>query len=478
MLVKPLDVIDRTREWEELTGLWERPGADLALVVGRRRVGKSYLLARFAKAVGGVYYQATRRTEAEQLAALSRVLGEQFDELALKQGAGFTSWEELFEYLAGHAGDDTLVVVFDEFPYLSDAAPALTSIVQKHWDHRRSESRLKLVLSGSYLTAMKRLEAADQPLYGRRTARFVYAPFGVVEARGFLPGWSAKDVLVAYGTFGQLPGHLSLLEPERSLAENIERQLLSPSGRLVDDAQHVLDAFSADAAVHYSILEAVATGQTTWSGITDRVGRSGGALSRPIEWLLGMGLLERVVPITEKNPNRSKKAVYRLTDPYLTFWHRVIAPLIHTGSIGLVPAANLWREVVAKKIDDHMGSVFEEICREFVRREARASELRLPFRPVRVGNWWDAQLREEVDVVALGSEGQLLVGEAKWGPVNKRHLDKLRRRAELVANALGHVSEVHLALFTGEAKVNAATLKDAERTGTILLTATDLIGRS
>lgn len=58
---EPSDVIDREAEWAALDAMWARPRPDLAFVVGRRRVGKSYMLARFARAAGGVYYRATRR---------------------------------------------------------------------------------------------------------------------------------------------------------------------------------------------------------------------------------------------------------------------------------------------------------------------------------------------------------------------------------------------------------------------------------
>ncbi len=475
MTQKPDDVIDREAEWTALQDLWERPRPDLAFAVGRRRVGKSHVLSRFARAVGGVYYQATRRTEAEQLAGLSRVVGAHLGDAALRLGAGFASWEDLFEYVAGRAGADPFLLVLDEFPYLADAAPALPSVIQKLWDHDWAGTQIKLVLSGSYVTAMERLEAADQPLYGRRTARLTFAPFGVPEAAQFVPSWSPRDQLVAYGLFGHLPGHLALLDPDETLAANVATHLLSASGRLVDDAQHVLDAFTAEAAVHYSILEAIAGGETTWSGITSRVGRSGGSLSRPLAWLEGMGIIERAVPITEKRPDRSKRAVYRVRDPYLAFWHQVVAPLVHAGSVGLVSAERLWDEAVVPRLDDHMGGVFEAVCRDFVGRQARRDPGALPFQPLRVGAWWDAPSREEVDVVALGWAGEVLVGEAKWGPVTERHLATLRRRAALVAADLGGAETVHLALFTGRGEADRAVRAEAEAGRVLLFTADDLV---
>ncbi|MEM1126783.1 MAG: ATP-binding protein [Bacteroidota bacterium] len=482
---KPADLIDREAEWEALATLWGSDRPELAFVVGRRRIGKSYVLARFAQAVGGLYYQATRRTEAEQLRSMSLAVGAHFGDAALQEGAGFPDWTALFRYVGAATASpeaSPLLLVLDEFPYLAEAAPALPSVLQEAWDHVWPQRRIKVVLSGSYVTAMERLEAADQPLYGRRTQRLVVPPFTPAEVGAFVPAYTPRDLLRAYGLFGHLPGHLALLNPDASLAENAAQLLLSPQSRLVDDAQHMLDAYLGEARVHYSIVEAVAQGAQTWSTLTKRVGRSGGALLRPLQWLDGMGLLERTVPITERDPARSKRAVYRLTDPYVLLWHRLIAPLVRTGSIGLTPPAVLWDEVLAPRLDDHMGDVFEAACRLLMRQTARHGQASvLPFTPLRVGAWWTDDASAQVDVVVQGTGGHLLVGECKWGPVTARHLHRLRQQAERVAQALRHPSPPTLALFTGlnaaDVALDAPLREAIEANELRVFTADDLVRR-
>jgi uncharacterized protein len=441
---KPAAILDRDVEWRELADAWRSPGPELIFVLGRRRVGKSYLLVRFAQEVKGIYYQATRRTEAEQLLRLSAIVGEHFGDLALQRGVPFPDWESLFEYVTERAAGEPFLLVLDEFPYLSASAPALTSIIQSLWDHRWQESKLKLVLSGSHVTAMRQMEDADQPLYGRRTEKIDVAPFDYGHSAAFVPGYSPRDRLRAYGIFGGLPGHLALLDPAADLAGNVARHLLRPAGRLVDEAQHMLDAFVADAQVHYSVIEAIAGGEQTWAGITKRVGRDGGSLSRAMLWLTGMRIVERAVPITESNPAKSKRTLYRITDPYVGFWHRFVGPMVSAGSIGLASPAELWAGQVEPRLDDYLGAIFEAACRQFVRRGAG-----LPFRPLRVGEWWDADSQNQVDVVAIGGDGELLVGECKWGSVRGEDLQALRSRAELVMRELKGIRTVHLAVFAG-----------------------------
>ena len=441
---KPIELFDRDQEWDTLNELWASERSELAFVLGRRRVGKSYLLSRFARDTGGIYYQATRRTEAEQIATLSRVIGDRFDDAALRQGVGLPDWERLLGYLAQRAGGERLLVVLDEFPYLVDSAPALPSVLQAWLDHSAPSTRIKLVLSGSHITAMRQLEGADQPLYGRRTRRLVVAPFGVRDIAAFTPTYAPQERLIIYGALGGLPGHLALVEPAKDLATNASALLLDPSGRLVDEAQHMLDAFLADAVVHYSIVEAIATGDQTWKGITNRTGRAGGALHRAMDWLVAMEVVERVTPITEKRPDRSKRTLYRIADPYVAFWHRFVAPLVAVGSIGLVDARRLWDTAILPRLDDYMGGVFQQACRQAV----RTGGLDLPFAPVRVGEWWDSGSREQIDVAALDDDGGLFAAECKWGGVTLQDLAMLERRAGLLAAELGGIRRTYVALFS------------------------------
>jgi AAA+ ATPase superfamily predicted ATPase len=158
-----------------------------------------------------------------------------------------------------------------------------------------------------------------------------------------------------------------------------------------------------------------------------------------------MRIIERVVPITESNPQKSKRALYRITDPYVAFWHRFVSPMISAGMIGLASGERLWAEQVQPRLDDYMGGVFESVCRAFARHGDS-----LPFHPIRVGEWWGAGSQNEIDVVALGADGQLLVGECKWGDVRGSDLTKLRTRANLLLQDLGGGPyQVHLAFFSG-----------------------------
>lgn len=438
-------------------------GPNLYFVLGRRRAGKSYLLTRFVEAAGGLYYQATRKTEREQLRDLSLALGNKFDDAVLREVA-LPDWDAVLRYVTARTAGKPFVLALDEFPYLVEAATALPSILQRWWDHELPGTRLTVILSGSHVTAMKRLEYSDQPLYGRRTGRLDLRPFDYLDAARFVPGWSAREKLLLYGVYGGLPGHLALVDPELSLAENAAEHLLSTTGRLFDEAIHAFDTFLGDAGVHYSIVEAIAGGEQKFGRISSRIGRQTSALARPLEWLLEMEVVERVAPVTDyPNPN-PKRMLYRLTDPYLFFWNRFVREMRMRGLTALVEPELVWRDLVAPRLDDYAGPVFEEVCRQFV---ARGSHPVLPFRPMQVGSWWNADSSEQVDVVALGMDGGLLVGECKWGKVGVRDLDTLRRRGLLIAQELSSGADpvrrtTHVLFSAGGMDDDAETAKRLE----------------
>jgi len=466
-MAKPVEILDRDPEWHRLNQAADSAGPELCFVLGRRRAGKSYLLARFAAGRAGVYYQATRKTEREQLASLTRVLGERFDDAALRQ-VSFEQWEQVFAYLVDKAAGKSLVVVLDEFPYLADAAPALTSILQAEWDQRLAGSRIKLILSGSHISAMRKLSAADQPLHGRRTLQLEFLPFDYLDAALFTPDYAARDRLRLYGILGGLPGQLALVNPQLPLAQNAARLLLDPTARLYDEAVHMLDAFLGDAAVHYSIVEAIALGETRWSKISNRVGRTSSSLLNPLNSLLEMGLVRQEAPITAyPNPPRNRLR-YVLADPYLVFWHRFIGGIRARGLAGLREPEELWAELVRPQLDRYMGAVFEDACRRFL---ARARHPRIPFRPVQVGSWWTDDGQREVDVVALGPNGETLLGEAKWGAASRADLALLMRRGEVVVQQLRGVRSVRYALFSG---MSAPARAGTEDDGALRFTLADL----
>ena len=310
----------RRRELRALEQAWTSGKPELLIAAGRRRSGKSYLLTHVLAERRGFYYQATKGTSREQLARVSGAVGVQFPDSRVDLAGGFRDWESFFEFIVVEAAGQPFLLILDEVPYLLDAIRGFGSVLQAVWDHRLADSQIKLVLSGSYISAMHRLTAADQPLHGRRTVSLPFLPFSYRDAASFMAQYPPRDQLIGYAAFGGLPGQLSLIDPTLSIVKNIETHLIDPVGRLSDEGERLLDAFRREAGVHYAIVRAVASCEHKWSRITSRVGKDSASLSRPLGWLLDMDILERVIPATDT----------RRGDPHVCARCRCLGSMAHS----------------------------------------------------------------------------------------------------------------------------------------------------
>lgn len=462
-------IYDRQREQQELDRAWTSGKPELLIAAGRRRAGKSYLLSHYLQGKRGLYYQATKTTSKDQLRTISQVVATQFPQAGLKFANGFADWDKFFDFIVQEANNEPFLLVLDELPYMIESIKGFGTLLQRVWDHTLPPTKIKLVLSGSYISAMRRLTTADQPLHGRKTGSMGFAPFSYWDAASFVPHYTAYERLVAYATFGGLPGHIANIDPAESVARNVGQHMLRPGGRLADEAEHLFDAFLRDAGVHYSIVRAIAGGEHKWGKIMNAVGKETSSMTRPLEWLQEMDVVTRVIPITDAPTGKSRKAMYRISDPYLAFWHRFVAPLRASGAEDLMEPDALWQQFIAPQLNDYMGPVFEAACRVFVGRHQHP---RLPFQPVRIGEWWSDDSQEQVDVVALGPDGDVLIGECKWGTVDRHDLATLERRRDLIVAELTGVSRVYLATFGGN-PVTDPTLRARIDAGDVLHYALD-----
>jgi AAA+ ATPase superfamily predicted ATPase len=182
---------------------------------------------------------------------------------------------------------------------------------------------------------------------------------------------------------------------------------------------------------YFAILQAIAQGRTRLNEIVQATGMERGPVSRYLAVLKDLRLVERHVPATERQPDKSRQGLYRLRDPFLAFWFRFVAPYASTLEGG-------YTAPVARRVEAEMsrfiGPVFEDLCREWVIEQAAAG--RLPFLPERIGAWWDRNV--EIDLVAASdSEGALLAGECKWSvnSVGTNVLIDLKRKVQPLLDA-------------------------------------------
>ncbi len=393
--------IGRQRELNALDETYETERGALVLLYGRRRIGKTFLLQRFTAGRRAIFYQATRRAQADELrsftAECEAVVG------ALPPGYAFPSWEAALEYLDAHAGPERLAVILDEFPYLCESTEGLASVIQRWWDRRGRASRIMLVLCGSAQTFMADLDAGSAPLHQRSTKKIVLGPLSYREAAEFVPSLDPADRARVFGIVGGTPLYLREWRAGRSVRENLLALFGDPGGLLVDSAPLALHTDLGDATAAYRALAAIANGATKRNDILQKARITN---ERVLTRLEELRLVAKRVPITEGA--KSRRGVFALTDPYFQLWFRFIEP--HRAAIDRGFGDQLVDDVILPGLDDHMGSVFEGLGRSFAAQLVARGELRA----LDIGSWWSTDGRHEIDIVGMGTKVPAFIGTVKW----------------------------------------------------------------
>jgi len=439
--------VDRERELRFLTESFSRSSSELLLLYGRRRVGKTTLLQRFAETarLPVLYHVSVQTTAKHELARLSGRLATFFDDDVVRQHP-FVEWEALFAYVAQRARERPFGLVLDEFPYAVEGCTALPSILQASWDGVLSNLPIKLVLCGSSLGMMERIfMTATAPLYGRRTGQWRVEPLAPSYIGHLVGARTWAEALQVYGIIGGCPHHALLFArgldaaSERGIQDAIGRTIPERGTPLYDEVPFLLRSEVSTPRVYQSILSAVALGSTKFSELSSKTGLGREHLSRYLGTLVDLGFVRREIPVTVDKPAKSRKGRYVIADPFIAFWYRFV--FAHRDDLEAGRADEILSGIVASRLDEHVAGTVEPALGTLFEGPFRD---RVPFEPGRRGRPWSS--REEFDWVVLDVAGrEALVVELKWSrnPVRASALlADLERRAttcrELAGRRLHH----------------------------------------
>lgn len=387
-----LEFVNRTEELAELDAFARHGG--LLVVFGRRRVGKTRLLARWLKSRGGLYSQAIEATREQQLQQITEDLGKQWGTTLVPR-----TWPEFFELLA--LKKVTQPLCLDEFPYLVAADPSLPSVLQRWLDHRTTRSAL--IVSGSSTRMMNDLFLnRGAPLYGRahkllRVEPMSYRAFCAATHRNPVK----RDSFTQFSLVGGVPRYWELVERGQSAVGLAEQMFFGTAPFLEFEPSRLLKDEGVTGLSAPALLEAVGRGAEKPSEIAGRLGTPQTNLSRLFQVLMDAGILERQLPFGE-SVRSTRRTLYKIIDPTLRFWFRVYSP--HRSRWVTYPLVEK-----EKLLWDHASIVFEDCVRAAFPGAQR---------------YWDSQA--EFDLVRVEPGGTLTVVEVKWA-----NLSKAERAAKL-----------------------------------------------
>lgn len=399
---------------KELSDLEKEYGRDGGFVViyGRRRIGKTTLIKQFIKGKNAFYFLATKEVESQSMKRFAGVIARTTGNTVL-QKAAFSDWLDLFQTVADYKPDEKKVLVIDEFPYLVKVNDSFPSILQNAWDEILKDSNVMLILCGSLISMMKKHALSyESPLYGRRTAQMRIAPlpFTTVYTSQKL---SFTDAVEQYSITGGVPKYMEFFSDGQPLYSQIKENILSKNGFLYEEPNFLLADEVQVPTNYFSIIKVIADGNHKLGTIAGILGLETSALTPYLKTLSELGFIEKQVPVTEKNAEKTRKGLYFISDNLLRFWFRYVYP--YKGELELDNIQISLDELNKDFREKFVAFAYEDICKEIFAK--LCSDKKIDFTPSKIGSYWlnDYGGNTQIDVMAVDTVNKrLFAGECKY----------------------------------------------------------------
>jgi AAA+ ATPase superfamily predicted ATPase len=333
------------------------------------------------------------------------------------------------------------VLALDEFPNLVQASRDLPSLLQKRLDQHRGPH---LVLCGSSQRMMQGLVLdRSAPLYGRAREILKITPLTAGWLGDAFANLNPLQQIETYALWGGIPRYWELAREFPTQSEALQDLVLSPLGVLHDEPRALLQDDLSDTLQSASLLQLIGQGCQRLSELAARLGKPATSLTRPLQRLVELDLILRQRPFGSLEKD-SKRSYYRISDPFLRFWYRYIAP--RRSRLQARQIAPVLAEI-QRDMDHHVAGIWEDLARESL---ARLELFGMPWQNAQP--WWGPGLDHkplEIDLVAeTPDRSALLIGSVKWqkGLSRPTAWNELLSQADRFPEANGR--PIHLCLFS------------------------------
>lgn len=398
-----MEFIGREKETQLITRLFENNSFESILIYGRRRIGKSELIKHCLKdtEIRSVYYECKQTTEMNNVESLSRVVAEQLD---LPKYV-FTSVEEILEFLFKLSEKNKFVLVLDEYSYLKDKVQGMDSILQVLIDQYKDISNMKLVLCGSYVDIMQSIIHVHNPLYGRISRVIDLKQMDYYDSSKFYHGFSNEEKIQLYSVFGGIPYYNQLIDPKKSVKENIIDLIASPNARLEMEISMYLKSEISKIVNANEVFEAMAQGNSKYIDIYSKSNVS----SRPtlidvLDKLIKMEIVVKEAPINDENNKR--KSRYYISDNLSLFYYKYI--FRYLSQMNVMNSDIFFERYIREDFEtQYVPHMFEKVCKQYLIRLNRIGKLTEPF--FKIGKYYyDDPVNKtngEFDIVSEDDKG-------------------------------------------------------------------------
>ena len=402
--------IDRKKELEFLEKEYKKQKSSLVVLYGRRRIGKTSLIKQFGKNKDMIYFLATEESEEQNRNILKNVIAENLKE-SLLSSIMIDSWDILFKSIVNKKSMNKKIIVIDEFQYLGKSNPAFPSIFQRIWDEILKDQNIMVILCGSLINMMEtQVLNYGSPLYGRRTGQIKLKQIPFENYKEFFKNEkNEKELIEKYAVTGGVPKYIESFKSSKDIYTAIEDNIMNKQSYLYEEPNFLLQNEVTEVGSYFSIIKSIAAGNTKMGNIASNLSTNPTNLSKYLQILINLDILEREVPVTESNIEKSKKGQYKIKDNFIAFWFKYIYP--NKAFLEMDKSRIVLDKIKSNFIDSTVAFVYEDICREKMWNMNIEGTLGITFD--KLGKWWNRT--DEIDIVGINTmENDIIFGECKY----------------------------------------------------------------
>ena len=375
--------------------------AQMTVMVGRRRVGKTTLLKRAFRNTPILYFFVAKKNE---ILLCEEFTYETEEKLSISLGR-FQTFSDLFKALMQLSKERNFTLIIDEFQEFNNLNSSVFSDMQNIWDSFKEQSRINIVLCGSIYSMMKTIfENSKEPLFGRATSRIIIKPFDIYTVKEILsdyhPDYTPDDLLTFYMVTGGVAKYIEQIVRAKAFTrQTILNTVFKEGSYFLSEGRDVLiDEFGKDYGNYFSILSLIASSKTERGEIESILNMPVGGYLDKLE--KEYNIIKRIRPFGAKEGSRSNK--YLIEDNFLNLWFRFIYKFRSAVEIGNLKYV---RDIVERDYDVYSGIVLEKFFRAKMIESKQFSNIQ---------GYWDNKGENEIDIVAINDfEKRILFCEVK-----------------------------------------------------------------
>ncbi len=415
--------LGRESELAYLESIWHETGIRTCKVIGRRRIGKSELLKKFAENKRSVYIGSIIGSISDNIHIIITAMNV-FDG-GNRTDPPFLS--DALNMLLEICKREPTLIIIDELPYLLASGEYVASSLQQFIDSLNRETESMLIVCGSSIRMMdQETTDYDRPLYGRFAHVLKVGELPLIICKKFHPRMSDLDVVKLYLTVGGIP-QFHLDATTDSFKDYIEKHFLSDNADMKWEAEMLIGSEFAPIGRYMSVINAISDGVTSLKTISERTKIQKTSCLRCLDELSKVGIIGSIQPMF----GSPKHPIYRILDPMVAFCQTIVR---ESEAFALKDPSDKY-ELLSQKISTFLGGRFEDLCRNFVIDN---------FKCIEIGRWWgvdDMKTTREIDIaskISIDGNPVALLGECEFrtGKMYEETLKDLRSYRKFVRTDL------------------------------------------